>query len=649
MKKNKIGSLLLAIILVVSFVTPVIAAEDNTNLGSDYAVYLSGSGKQNDITLNMEDATLIQGNAIVSSGKYRVVRTWGSGNIVDGKLYPGLNVTMDTKNMNKWTIDAIKNLNMIKENADYSATLPDPEPKTAPSLDKKNLPNVTDGKLTITESGWYDKNITVWQGVNDLIFDTTGKEILRIHIKNLDVNGDIKIIGNGRVFLYVDNLLCQGASFINVAGKDVNQLIIVNLGSNTVNIRNSVDMVGTIIAPNSKVNLSGFVSLKGNVWAGNQVVLEGSSQITGLVYAPNSYVLIDGFSIIQGALVAKSLKLTGSSEVRKGNYSDFNLDDSETPPDPPDPPDPTADLHPGILGEYYDASEFTNESALRFKRIDESIAFNFDFGSPAPQIEPESFAIRWTGYIIPPKTGNYQFKTYSDDGTRVWVNNQKVIDNWGLYTLQFAIAPKTVLLEAGKAYPIKVEYQQCPIYAAMFLFWEAENVPMQLVPKSVLYVDDNTYNQFTQTKYFNAVSGTGSGLKNTFFDVDAEGGLIERSTQIGVVNYNWGTDAPEGVTGDAFRATMEGYIEPRFTEPLTLVFNIDDAVRVWIDDQLVLDEWKCHSDERVTCTIDAVVGQKRKIKIEYADFLISASCQMRWFSHSQEEQIVPAKFLYTTN
>ncbi|MDD3290328.1 MAG: PA14 domain-containing protein, partial [Eubacteriales bacterium] len=89
----------------------------------------------------------------------------------------------------------------------------------------------------------------------------------------------------------------------------------------------------------------------------------------------------------------------------------------------------------GLLGEYYDESNLQNESALRMRRIDPRIAFNFGYEPPDAVIEPEDYSIRWTGYIRPTVSGNYSFTTYSDDGVRVTVNDTMVIDNWGLLSL----------------------------------------------------------------------------------------------------------------------------------------------------------------------------------------------------------------------
>ena len=41
-----------------------------------------------------------------------------------------------------------------------------------------------------------------------------------------------------------------------------------------------------------------------------------------------------------------------------------------------------------------------------------------------------NFSVRWTGKVQAPVTGTYRFSTVSDDGIRLWVNGQQVINNW---------------------------------------------------------------------------------------------------------------------------------------------------------------------------------------------------------------------------
>lgn len=315
----------------------------------------------------------------------------------------------------------------------------------------------------------------------------------------------------------------------------------------------------------------------------------------------------------------------------------------------------SGDYANGLLGEYYDTSEFTNASALKIRRIDPNIAFNFGYDSPDAAIEKETFAIKWSGFIKPAVSGNYIFKTYSDDGIVVSVNGTKVIDRWGALSLDFTIADSPIYLEAGRYYPITVEYQQLPIYAATFLFWQAEGVPMSLVPDSAYYVTKDVYNSYATAQYYNPLSRTGTGFHNEFYSLK-NGERAEEYSETNNIVYDWGDGAPEGITSDEFYGEMSGYLEAKYTEATTLEFLVDDGIRVWVGDEEgnwynsgkpVIDQWDWNNVNSFDYTFNTVAGHKYKVRIEYADKGFGASCVMRWKGDALGMQDVPKEYMYT--
>ncbi|HCU07399.1 MAG TPA: hypothetical protein DF480_00245 [Clostridiales bacterium] len=302
----------------------------------------------------------------------------------------------------------------------------------------------------------------------------------------------------------------------------------------------------------------------------------------------------------------------------------------------------------GLLGEYYDESNLQNESALRMRRIDPRIAFNFGYEPPDEVIEPEDYSIRWTGYIRPTISGSYSFNTYSDDGVRVSVNDTMVIDNWGFLSLAYSESDAPIYLQAGTYYPITVEYQQKPLYAAVFLFWEAESVPMGLVPEANLFVQQDVYTSYATPQYYNLLQKTGTGLQTAFHEVDWNGDIAAEAahTTVAAIDYDWGMDAPEGIATDRFYGEMDGYVEAKFTEDTTLVFTVDDALKVWLNDVLVIDTWTWNSKEAYEYTFSAEVGVKYKLHIEYMEMGIAASITMGWHGEALGSEIIPARYLY---
>jgi hypothetical protein len=79
---------------------------------------------------------------------------------------------------------------------------------------------------------------------------------------------------------------------------------------------------------------------------------------------------------------------------------------------------------PGLLGEYFRGTNFENlvrrTVDTRFELVDQDL----------PQVGRENFSIRWQGQVLAPKDGAYRFRVTIDDGARLKVDNQQIIDAW---------------------------------------------------------------------------------------------------------------------------------------------------------------------------------------------------------------------------
>lgn len=283
-------------------------------------------------------------------------------------------------------------------------------------------------------------------------------------------------------------------------------------------------------------------------------------------------------------------------------------------------------------------------------RIDEKLAFNWGYTLyPHSTVSRENFSVVWEGYFRAPQTGTYIFKTLSDDGVNLYVNNTKILEHWGLYSYDYLVADP-ISLTAGEVYPIKLEYQQGPLYAAAFLFYKVDDVDMGLVSGDDLFVAEGTYDMYIDEVLFNTVTKTGTGFTNKFYSISNKNedptDNAPAFTETNNINYNWGWGAPTGISTDMFFGTMEGLLEAKFTESLTLIFTVDDAIRVWVDGNLEIDEWDYHSRTTFEHTFSVNSGQKYLIKVEYADFMLSGSVHMGWKSNSIKSEIVPIEYMY---
>ena len=139
----------------------------------------------------------------------------------------------------------------------------------------------------------------------------------------------------------------------------------------------------------------------------------------------------------------------------------------------------------GLKGEYFNNMDFTD---LVITRIDPEISFNWGMGSPAGGVEEDTFSVRWTGYVVPPSSGNYVFYCRSDDGCRLWVDNNLIINNWKLQAVTTKSSSR-IKLVAGKFYPIKLEFFDKTQEAVVKLFWSSSFLNKVIIPSSQLFYE----------------------------------------------------------------------------------------------------------------------------------------------------------------
>lgn len=121
----------------------------------------------------------------------------------------------------------------------------------------------------------------------------------------------------------------------------------------------------------------------------------------------------------------------------------------------------------GLVGEYFNGTNFQTKVLTR---TDAKLDFNWGTKGPAPrQINGSDFSARWTGRLLAPVTGEYVFSVKVDDGIRVYIDNQLVINAWGLHNMGDFSAK--VHFEANSYHDLKVEYFNALIEGELTLNW----------------------------------------------------------------------------------------------------------------------------------------------------------------------------------
>jgi hypothetical protein len=122
-----------------------------------------------------------------------------------------------------------------------------------------------------------------------------------------------------------------------------------------------------------------------------------------------------------------------------------------------------------FTGTYYDNPDFTKPVATR---QDALIAFEWGADTPMGGMGADTFSVRWEGGITPLYSEQYTFHAYTDDGFRMWLDGELIIDAW------FDQFPtwhnsEPIQLAAGKTYPVKIEYYENSGTAVARLQWSS--------------------------------------------------------------------------------------------------------------------------------------------------------------------------------
>jgi hypothetical protein len=242
-------------------------------------------------------------------------------------------------------------------------------------------------------------------------------------------------------------------------------------------------------------------------------------------------------------------------------------------------------------GEYYTNRDLAGNPVL--VRDDTEIAFNWGTAAPASGMPSDSFSARWSR-SLPFQGGTYRFYAYSDDGVRVWLDGELIIDQWR-DAANIAHAAERTLTAA--THTLRVEYYENGGAARIQFWWER-------------------LSDFPQWRgeYYPNVTLSGNAL------------LVRNDTDL---NFNWGRGAPvTGLPADGFSV--------RWTR--TLAFDaglyrfrvsMDDGARLWVDDALVVNAWSDGGRREVTGDYRLSAGH-HTLRVEYYERAGDASIRLWW-------------------
>ena len=285
------------------------------------------------------------------------------------------------------------------------------------------------------------------------------------------------------------------------------------------------------------------------------------------------------------------------------------------PPPPPPPPPPPVSWPGPWSGEYFDNVALTGTPYAT--RQDESINFDWGYGPPAGGMPSNSFSVRWSG-TFNFTGGSYRFYARVDDGVRVYVDGERIIDGWRDGGLRLYTADRT--LAAGN-HAVQVEYYD-RIQVARVYFWYKQLAGPAPTPGPTP----------TPTPAPTAMPQPGEGWLGEYFNGQGLSGTPVITRRDPWIGFEWGTGSPDpGIWLDHFSARWTTRLALK-TDHYRFCTMADDGSRIWVGGTLVLDAW--HPNNGIAyCGVYWAAGGTYDVKVEYYEEGGNALIYMWWEPH----------------
>ena len=136
----------------------------------------------------------------------------------------------------------------------------------------------------------------------------------------------------------------------------------------------------------------------------------------------------------------------------------------------------------GFRYSYFEGDWDVLPEFTKLKAVKSGVLINFDL---SPRAQPEYFGLEYTGYVRIPEDGVYSFFVASDDGSRLFLDNNLLIDNDGLHSM---VEKKGVAALSAGLHPVIVQYFQKSGGSDLRVSVEGPKSAKQAIPESWLYI-----------------------------------------------------------------------------------------------------------------------------------------------------------------
>lgn len=258
--------------------------------------------------------------------------------------------------------------------------------------------------------------------------------------------------------------------------------------------------------------------------------------------------------------------------------------------------------------DYWDNDDLSGSPDESDTLDDLSIDEDWGDDNPISGIDDDDFSVRWTRRVDF-DGGRYRFELKADEGARVYLDDNKILDGWTGKTDQKLTHERDV---SDGLHDLRVEFQEDSGEAYIQFDWDKISDDDD---------DDDTNPEFPD-------------WKAEFFNNTTLSGTVVRTFNTSDIRYEWGSGSPgSGVNNDNFSG--------RFSRTLTLGrgtyyfdVEVDDGVRFYFNNQLIMNSWDLGPGKFVAVAYTS--GGSIPMRLEYKENTGNARVRLIWYKLSDD-------------
>jgi outer membrane protein OmpA-like peptidoglycan-associated protein len=122
----------------------------------------------------------------------------------------------------------------------------------------------------------------------------------------------------------------------------------------------------------------------------------------------------------------------------------------------------------------------------------------------------------------------------------------------------------------------------------------------------------------------------GNGIKGDYFlGTDFEKFVLSRLDAS--IDFDWEEQPPAaGMPAENFSVRWTGWLVPPASGRYLFHVTVDDGARIWVDDRLIINEWRGQAMSSYTASIALQAGKSYRLRIDYCQYSMRTRAVVTW-------------------